>query len=133
MFTYDANGNLVTELQQIWDNSIWVNFIQKNNEYISVTNIEQIESELASYSLSQNYPNPFNPSTTIRFAVTSPSFTTLKIYNSLGEEVAVLLDKELATGAYEVNWNASGLPSGVYYYTLNTEGIVETKKMILIK
>jgi len=98
-----------------------------------VTAIEEQIPIATDFTLEQNYPNPFNPSTTIRFSVTAPSFTTLKIYNSLGEEVEVLLNKELTTGAYEVNWNATGLPSGVYYYTLNTEGIVETKKMILLK
>ena len=51
----------------------------------------------------------------------------------MGEEVAVLLDKELTTGAYQVKWNATGLPSGIYFYTLNTDGIADTKKMILIK
>jgi len=86
-----------------------------------------------SFSLSQNYPNPFNPSTTIKFSLPSSGFATLKIYNTLGEEVVVLLDKELATGVYEVEWNASNVPSGVYFYQLQTEGYVETKKMILLK
>jgi hypothetical protein len=98
-----------------------------------VTAVEKGIPIATDFTLEQNYPNPFNPSTTIRFAVTAPGFTTLKIYNSLGEAVAILFNKELTTGTYEVEWNASGLPSGVYYYTLNTEGIVETKKMILIK
>jgi len=87
----------------------------------------------------QNYPNPFNPSTTIKFSIpvtlsgVEGSFFTLKIHNALGEEVAVLLDKELTTGTYEVEWNAAGLPSGVYFYQLKTEGFVETKKMLLLK
>ena len=110
---------LITKVQNIW--------------YDTTTAVSQENLTPNEVDLSQNYPNPFNPSTTIRFSVTVPSFTTLKIYNSLGEEVEVLLNKELTTGAYEVEWNASGLPSGVYYYTLNTEGIFETKKMILIK
>ncbi|MCK5704289.1 MAG: T9SS type A sorting domain-containing protein, partial [Cyclobacteriaceae bacterium] len=83
--------------------------------------------------LSQNYPNPFNPSTTIKFSLPSPGFATLKIYNTLGEEVAVLLNNELSTGTYEVEWNANGLPSGVYFYHLQTDGFVETKKMLLLK
>ena len=118
-----------------------LSFIGQDTIYIpglltKLDKVTAIEEEIPianDFTLQQNYPNPFNPSTTIRFAVTSPSFTTLKIYNSLGEEVAVLLDKELTTGAYEVEWNAAGLPSGVYFYTLNTGGMVETKKMILIK
>ena len=99
-------------------------------------NIVDVEEEIPfpeEIELSQNYPNPFNPSTTIKFSLPSSGYISLKIYNTLGEEVAVLLDKELATGIYEVEWNASGLPSGVYLYHLRTEGYIETKKMILIK
>ncbi len=88
---------------------------------------------LDNYALMQNYPNPFNPSTTIKFSLPSSGFVTLKIYNALGEDVAVLLDKELRTGTYEVEWNATGLPSGVYFYQLKTEGFLETKKMLLLK
>jgi len=84
-------------------------------------------------TLEQNYPNPFNPSTIIKFSIPSSGFATLKIYNALGEEVKVLLDKELTTGTYEVEWNATGLPSGVYFYQLKTNGYDETKKMILMK
>ncbi len=91
------------------------------------------ESIVTTYELFQNYPNPFNPSTTIKFSIPSAGYTTLKIYNALGEDVTMLLDKELKTGAYEVEWNAAGLPSGVYFYQLKTEGFVETKKMILMK
>jgi len=99
-----------------------------------VTSVQQEEISIPDeITLLQNYPNPFNPSTTIKFSLPSSGNATLKIYNTLGEEVAVLLDKELATGNYEVEWNASGLPSGVYFYHLQAEGFVETKKMILMK
>jgi photosystem II stability/assembly factor-like uncharacterized protein len=84
------------------------------------------------YVLMQNYPNPFNPSTTINFSLPSSGYATLKIYNALGEEVELLLDKDFTAGAYEVEWNAVGLPSGVYFYQLQTEGFVETKKMVLM-
>jgi hypothetical protein len=84
-------------------------------------------------TLSQNYPNPFNPSTKIKFSLPSSSFATLKIYNELGEEVAELLNKEVPTGTYEIEWNATGLPSGVYFYRLQAGGFIKTKKMILMK
>ncbi len=84
-------------------------------------------------TLSQNYPNPFNPGTTIKFSLPFSGYATLKIYNTLGEEVAVLINKELTTGTYEAEWNASGLPSGIYFYQLKTEGFIETKKMIFLK
>jgi hypothetical protein len=85
------------------------------------------------FNLSQNYPNPFNPSTIIKFSVASSGYATLKIFNTLGEEVAVLLDKDFAAGNYEVEWNAAGLPSGIYFFQLKTEGFVKTKKMIFMK
>jgi hypothetical protein len=85
------------------------------------------------FELNQNYPNPFNPSTIINFSLPSSGYATLKIYNALGEEVAVLLDKEFTAGTYEVEWSASGLPSGVYFYQLKTEGYTNTKKMLLLK
>ena len=90
-------------------------------------------------TLEQNYPNPFNPSTIIKFSLPATlsgaegSLVTLKIYNALGEEVALLLDKELTIGTYEVKWNASGMPSGVYFYKLKAGNFVGTKKMILMK
>jgi hypothetical protein len=99
-----------------------------------VTSVQQEEISIPDeIKLSQNYPNPFNPSTTIKFSLPSSGNAILKIYNSLGEEVAVLIDNELTTGTYEVEWNANGLPSGVYFYHLQTEGFVETKKMLLLK
>jgi len=85
------------------------------------------------YTLFQNYPNPFNPSTTIKFSLPSSNYTTLKIFNTLGEVVTVLIDQELITGVYEVEWNATALPSGIYFYQLKTEGYFETKKMMLLK
>ena len=85
------------------------------------------------YLLEQNYPNPFNPSTTVQFELPSSSFTTLKIFNMLGQEVAVLVNDLKNVGTHEVTWNASALPSGVYLCRLQANGYVETKKMLLIK
>jgi hypothetical protein len=85
------------------------------------------------YFLSQNYPNPFNPSTMIKFTIADFGFVNLKIYDVLGNEVATLADEYKSPGSYEVEFDASGLPSGIYFYQLKTEGFVETKKMILVK
>lgn len=98
-----------------------------------IVSVESNKITPNSFVLKQNYPNPFNPSTTIKFSLSSPGYATLKIYNTLGEEVAVLLNNELSTGTYEVEWNASGLPSGVYFYHLRTDTFIETKKMMLLK
>ena len=85
------------------------------------------------YSLEQNYPNPFNPATNIKFDIPKSAYVKIKIYNTLGKEVKTLVNEKLSAGYYEVDWNASVYPSGVYFYRLQTEGYTETRKMILIK
>lgn len=85
------------------------------------------------FRLYQNYPNPFNPSTNIKFDIPNNSFVKLAVYNELGKEIAVLVNKEMQAGKYETGWNASGFSSGVYFYKLETGAFTETKKMILLK
>jgi hypothetical protein len=85
------------------------------------------------YNLAQNYPNPFNPSTTIHFSVPSSEFVTLKVFDVIGNEVATLVNEEKPAGSYEVNFSASQLSSGIYFYKLQTSSFVETRKMILLK
>ncbi len=87
----------------------------------------------ADYSLAQNYPNPFNPTTSIQYAVASLQFVSLKIYDVLGSEIATLVNEEKPAGNYDVEFNASSLPSGVYFYKLQAGSFVETKKMVLLK
>jgi hypothetical protein len=99
-----------------------------------------------SYTLYQNYPNPFNPTTTIAFDLPEPAVVTLKVYNTLGQEVAVLISHEMMDeGAEEVEFDAGSLPSGVYFYRITAQGIVDeeegiigqtfldVKKMLLVK
>ncbi len=85
------------------------------------------------FSLSQNYPNPFNPSTEIDFALPSNSNVSLKVFNSLGEEVAELVNREMTVGYHSVNFDASNLSSGIYFYRINVGSFVQTNKMILVK
>ncbi|MBV6478423.1 MAG: hypothetical protein HGGPFJEG_01178 [Ignavibacteria bacterium] len=85
------------------------------------------------YSLYQNYPNPFNPKTNIKFDIPKYSIVKLMIYNSLGKEVAMLVNQELDAGSYQADWDASGFPSGVYYYQLKAEDFNETKNMFFLK
>jgi parallel beta-helix repeat protein len=85
------------------------------------------------FALSQNYPNPFNPSTTIQYDLPSDGFVTLKMYNSLGQEVAVLVDEDATAGRYQVQWDATGFSSGVYFYRLVAGQFVETRKLLLLK
>jgi probable HAF family extracellular repeat protein len=85
------------------------------------------------YKLEQNYPNPFNPSTTIKYSLPKESFVNLKIYNLIGEEVATLVNEEKTIGNYVIEFDATALPSGVYFYRIQAGSFVETKKMILLK
>ena len=100
----------------------------------NITDVEQTDGKLpANYSLEQNYPNPFNPSTKINYSIPTSEFVTLKVYDVLGNEVSTLVNEVKSAGSYEVELNASGLSSGIYFYMLQTNSFVETKKMILLK
>jgi len=95
-----------------------------------------IEVDLGSpmnYDLSQNYPNPFNPSTTIRFTLLESSFINLSIFNALGEKIEELVNEDKEPGIHTIEFNAKDLPSGTYFYTINSNGYANTKKMILLK
>ncbi len=125
---------------------------------LTVDILTDIEDELTNlpkkFALEQNYPNPFNPTTKIKFTIPTlpdrqagsplnPSpyqgeenrerFITLKIYDILGNEIATLVNEQKSTGSYEVEFNSTGLSSGVYFYKLNSGSLTQTKKMVLIK
>lgn len=85
------------------------------------------------FVLSQNYPNPFNPSTNIQFGLPKRSNVIIKIHNVLGKEVSLLLNETLEEGLYRISFNASNLPSGMYFYTIDADNFKATKKMLLIK
>ena len=99
----------------------------------NVTNSSNNNMELDGYHLYQNYPNPFNPSTKISWQSAVGSWQTLKVYDILGNEVATLVNEENAVGSYTVEFDATGLPSGIYFYRLQAGSFVETKKMLLMK
>ncbi len=107
-----------------------------------ILSIQPVSSEIpGQYSLSQNYPNPFNPSTKIKFMIPPSSSVAqtfvrpvgLSVYDLLGREVTTLVNEELKPGTYEVEWNASHYPSGVYFYKLTSADFTETRKMVLLK
>jgi Secretion system C-terminal sorting domain len=109
------------------------------NDNISITGIkENINSKPYKFKLYQNYPNPFNPTTNFEFQITDfpkerSGFVTLKIYNILGKEVSTLVNKDLPSGDYKYQWNASGFSSGIYFYQLKVNEFIDTKKLILLK
>ena len=85
------------------------------------------------FSLSQNYPNPFNPTTNIKLQIAKTGFVKLTVFDVNGRETALLVNEQLNAGEYNVDFNASGLTSGVYFYRLETTGFTDVKKMILVK
>lgn len=101
---------------------------------ISVTNVGDYANGVPSnYELFNNYPNPFNPSTTFTFSLPEASFTSLKIYDAIGNEVDVLVDEIKSAGTYQIEFDAAGLTSGIYYYTLQAGSFIETRKMVLLR
>lgn len=87
----------------------------------------------SSFELKQNFPNPFNPTTNIEFSIPESGFVSLKIYDISGKQVGQLVNNILRGGSYSAQFNAGSLSSGVYFYTLKTDGFVQTKKMLLVK
>jgi hypothetical protein len=113
---------------------------------LTILRVTTVESETNvlpdNFFLSQNYPNPFNPSTKIKFTIPSvviasetkqSQLVTLKVFDILGNEVAILINEEKLAGIYEVVFDASQYPSGIYFYRLQAGNYVQTKKMILLK
>jgi len=95
--------------------------------------VEVIIEQPTEYFQSQNYPNPFNPTTKINYQIPELGFVTIKVYDVLGSEVVTLVSEEKPIGNYEVEWNATGLPSGVYYYQFKAGNFIQSKKMVLMK
>jgi hypothetical protein len=107
--------------------------IDNNGAYKYYNLTESFTVQPADFNLSQNYPNPFNPTTIIKYSLPEKNQVIIKIYNVLGSEVVTLVNEVKPAGNYEVNFNASGLSSGVYYYSISAGKFNATKKMILIK
>ncbi|NWF90889.1 MAG: T9SS type A sorting domain-containing protein [Ignavibacteriaceae bacterium] len=150
--SYDANGNKDTEIYQSWVNNDWLNTNKFIYSHTLITDADTEINLLSEFKLEQNYPNPFNPTTKIKFSVPnvilrqaqddndvtlslseSDQMITLKVYDILGNEVATLVDEYKEAGTYEIEFNASKLSSGTYFYRLTAGEISETQKLVLIK
>lgn len=105
-------------------------------KYIQTVSVSVKDKEAknqTTYHLSKNYPNPFNPETTLRYAIAKDNYVTLKIYNLLGKEIETLVNKQHSAGKYDVQWVPVGLPSGVYFYRLDSGTNRLQKTMVLLK
>jgi hypothetical protein len=98
-----------------------------------ITGIEKHNEVFVDYKLYQNYPNPFNPVTKIKYSIPKGSQVIIKVYDVLGKEVSTLVNQFRNTGVYEVEFNASNIPSGVYFYKMISDNIVNAKKLLLLK
>lgn len=145
--TTDAGLTWGIQNTPLTENLYTIHFPSVNTGYISswsgkilkTTNgglsfITKIENEIVkNYLLEQNFPNPFNPSTNIKFKLKEKGFTTLNIYNITGKCITALINQSLEKGSYEISFNANDYPSGIYFYTLESNGFKQTRKMILLK
>ncbi len=89
--------------------------------------------KVLTYDLDNNYPNPFNPSTVIKYEIPDAGFVTLKVFDVLGKEVKTLIEGYKTEGRYEIEFDATNLPSGIYFYQLRAGNFNQTKKMVLMK
>ncbi len=97
------------------------------------TGVESSPAVPSAFRLDQNYPNPFNPSTTISFSLPSRSYATLIVFDVMGRDVATIVAEEMTPGNYSRQWNASGLPSGVYFYRLQAGAFMQTRRLLLLR
>jgi hypothetical protein len=135
-----GNASIIDSIRIEWQSGNTEHYTNINvNQIITVTEgvpigIQQQGTEIPSgFKLYQNYPNPFNPSTKIKFQIPESGFIKFIIYDLLGKEISVLANHNMKAGTYEVTWNSSNYPSGVYFYELTFDSYKESRKMIVIK
>jgi hypothetical protein len=133
------SGVLSANVQYFWrararNAGGWSPWASAWNFTTSLIGINIIAGEIPTvYYLYPNYPNPFNPKTNIKFDIPKSSYVKIIVYDNLGKVIEELVDKKLSAGRYEVDWNATDYPSGVYFYILKTKEYSDVKKMVLIK
>ena len=132
----NSNLNSITKLKEnvIAADTSFLGLVESGQ--VQVVNVEPgsiRNTAPKDFMLSQNYPNPFNPVTIINYQLAMNNFVTLKVYNTLGEEVATLVNEEKPAGKFDVTFDASKLSSGIYFYRLKAGSFIQTKKMILLK
>jgi len=129
---FDEKKNLYSNSMYGWAVEAWK--YTGTLPTIAVTSVKKADDVTPSnYELSANYPNPFNPSTRFQFSVSNDQFVSVKIFNMIGQEVATLVNGTMNAGTYTVDWNASGVPSGVYLCRMQAGSFTATRKMTLMK
>jgi len=123
-----TTGTLVGNTCRTWYDGI--SYARVNGSPVAVVERNELPTE---FSLSQNYPNPFNPTTSITYSLPKHAHVDLKVYDLLGQEAATLVNREVLAGTHSVGWDASGAPSGVYFYRITVSGNSITNKMLLLK
>ena len=114
------------------DLEVWIDAVHFIEFNATDVNSEK-DMVVKDYILEQNYPNPFNPTTTINYALPKASHVSISIFNTLGEKITELVNREMKAGRYQVNFNASTLSSGIYFYSMEANNFRTTKKMILLR
>jgi len=107
--------------------------LHTTNGGVTSVEAEQQHEVPQQFLLTQNYPNPFNPSTTIQYSLPHRSHVTLSVFNTLGQQIAQLVNSDIEAGYHELQFNATNLASGVYFYRMQAGGYVETKKLLLVQ
>jgi hypothetical protein len=152
VYTYDNNRNIIRAESYYWRNELWIHaatyhkiYFNHNQEYLifdaaivtidyaTFTDVAKENIKVLSFNLRQNYPNPFNPNTIISYALPSASNIKLTVYNNLGQTVKTLENGFKNAGNYSVNFTASNLPSGIYFYKLEAGQFSQVKKMMVLK
>lgn len=131
--TESKDGGLIVTGYVTYPNEQPKIFLLKTDKEGLLTHLNLENNFPNTFTLSQNYPNPFNPSTKISFSVPKKSFVTIKVYDILGKEIAMLINSEKSIGNYELEFNGSSLSSGIYFYRMQAGDFVDTKKLILLK
>ncbi|MBX2976277.1 MAG: T9SS type A sorting domain-containing protein [Ignavibacteriaceae bacterium] len=129
----DNKYNYLTDIKKDYNNYYFGTIKSGLYEVDIITSIEDENNLGNNYHLSQNYPNPFNPTTKIKLVIPKSEMVQIKVYNILGKEVKTLLSDYTKAGTYEIEFDASNLPSGVYFYRMISGEYLETKKMILLR
>jgi hypothetical protein len=128
----DEHGNVFIVGERTGNDYSTTPFVVRLSRFgLSITDVSP-ETGPDRFALHQNYPNPFNPQTRIAYSVGSPQSTVVRVYDVLGREIATLVNERKEAGTHIVTWDASGLPSGVYFYRLTAGSFSETRKLMLV-